>query len=253
MAESTLSETRTGLRREIAHYLGYSRDTTTWTTDESTELDYIITQGLRSYYNHPTVPQWPGHEWSFLKPTASLVVTEDIWQYQLPDDYAGIIGDLTFGSSQASPSVRVISELQIRQMRQLGTSSGIPQYAAIVPLASTGIMGQRFQLQLYPTPSGTYTLTYKYTSAPYALTATLLYPLGGVNHIEGILASCLAVAERIKNDEQGVQWAHFMRTLEANIARDSAQGPETLGYNGDPKRGRIYPVIRSGGYNGATY
>jgi len=172
----------------------------------------------------------------------------------MPDDFAGILGDLTFAASVASPSIRIISELQIRQMRQYGTGSGIPQFAAIVPIAETGDSGQRFQLQLYPTPAAVYTLTYRYTSLPYALTSTLLYPLGGMNHIEGILASCLAVAERTKNDEQGVQYAYFMKTLEANIARDAAMStPDTLGYNGDGGNKRYAVVTRNARYNSVQY
>lgn len=75
MAESTLSISQTTLKQETAFYLGWGRDSTLWTSDESARLTSLITQALRKFYVPEPTPLYPtGHQWSFLKPTATFTV-----------------------------------------------------------------------------------------------------------------------------------------------------------------------------------
>ena len=171
--------------------------------------------------------------------------------FDLPDDFGSIRGSITFGSeSFEHRSVRIISEYQIRNLRQTGSiETDEPIYAAVRPLAFTGVSGLRYELLVYPTPSSSYTLSYKYNALPNALSTANPYPYGGAVHAETILASCLAIAENRSNDESGVKAQAFQERLRASIEYDKRNAPDYYGYNGDssiydnntyePYRGRV--------------
>jgi hypothetical protein len=77
MAESTLSLTYTQLQFEVAHYLGLGA-VTSWDAEDISTIDLVISSALRQFYfpapvmEDGRVSQLP-HEWSFLKPVASMV------------------------------------------------------------------------------------------------------------------------------------------------------------------------------------
>ena len=77
MAESTLSLTRTELREEIGHFLGYGRTSTSWSTDQGSDIDAALNKGLRQFYFPPRLtPSDTAHKWSFLKPIDTLTTID---------------------------------------------------------------------------------------------------------------------------------------------------------------------------------
>lgn len=164
--------------------------------------------------------------------TWAITATGD---FRLPDDYGAIQGTLTHGSQVGYRALQIVGENQIRDLRQSGTSSGVPRCAAIIPVSNDGSAGQRFNLMVWPTPDAVYSLAYRYHALMNKLsTAAASYPLGGAKHAQTILESCLAQAELSMNDEQGVHSAAYAVLLASSIAMDQTDhSPETLGYNGD--------------------
>ncbi len=73
MTESTLSSQYSDLQKAVAHYLGHGLDSAKWTTHQAAVITMIIKRGLRQFYYPPKVydREMP-HEWSFLKPIATL-------------------------------------------------------------------------------------------------------------------------------------------------------------------------------------
>jgi hypothetical protein len=67
-----LSVTFDELQREIAVKLGWSRDSTAWSTDESDTVDAIVNEGLRDAYYAIDPRTQRLHKWSFLYPQATL-------------------------------------------------------------------------------------------------------------------------------------------------------------------------------------
>jgi len=266
MAESTLSLTIGELRKEVSFYLGYGRDAAILPEAQSGLVDDIVIRGLRKFY-YPPIDK--GYEaWSFMRPTVTLETMRGEWEYTLPDAFGGIIGVVTFDVTEGYVALKIISEAQIRQMRQTRTSTSQPQYAAVTLDKADGT-GTRWKMQLWPTPNkGTgdddgYHLTYKYTVIPERLgDGDNDYPLGGAPHGETVLASCLAVAEEMMNDEVSTKRNDFERSLVASIAYDRRSNtPETLGYNrdlSDERAGRRSRYWRAGEdirvtYNGIEY
>lgn len=73
MADSTLIQTYSTLRRAIGAHLGYGRDPTAWSSDETTDVADILKSGLmQAYFPPPHQQGRRAHEWSFLKPLAQL-------------------------------------------------------------------------------------------------------------------------------------------------------------------------------------
>ena len=171
--------------------------------------------------------------------TASAGSTYELGRfiYDLPNDFAGIEGDiLTFAPDQAElhPPIEIVQDQKIRRLRQSWTERYYPKHVSIRPKTFDATTGQRFQAAFFPTPDKAYTLRYQYRVAPAMLNATNKYALGGSDIAELILQSCLSVAESRYRDHQGIHAAEFMAKLAASIEVDRRSfTPDTLGYNSD--------------------
>lgn len=236
MAESTLSEAYSSLRKQVGRFVGYGGDSASWSVSQGAELDDILTSGLRQFYCPPPLADGAEpHQWSFLRPTTTQVTVADTYQYTLPDNFGAVIGEMTFATTDYGVTpLKQVSEQSIRDMRQGGTPlTGYPRYYSVQGGATAGSTGQRFTLSLYPTPNAVYTLTYRYAVLMDAITSGSPYPMGGEMHAETILESCLAIAEQRMDDETGLHTAKFKERLAASIAADRQLAPKYFGYNGD--------------------
>lgn len=234
MAEPNLQIHYTALRRQVSIFLGYGVDPDSHRNAAKVILDLerVIASGMRRFY-------YCGHDWSFMRPTATLTTVADDGDYDLPDDYAGISAPLTFAAGLGHASVVWVGERQIRELRTHDTTTGVPKYAAVRPkerdAGSIPNTGQRHEILLDPTPDAVYVLTYKYQRNPDTISALNPYHYGGPQHSETVLTACLAAAEDTKEDSKDVQNAKFAENLAASIAIDKAMStPDTLGYCGDP-------------------
>jgi len=161
--------------------------------------------------------------------------------YDLPADFGGLVGRLTFDSTTGFPPISVTSESRIREWRQDSrrTQTFRPAYAAVRPRTTTmDTTGQRFELMLWPTPGATYTLHYSYVKIITDSTGTggNFLP-GGPFHSQTLLSSVRAAAEDTLTHTHPTQrpWRQrFLEQLDASIAFDQASmSPETLGISYD--------------------
>jgi len=179
--------------------------------------------------------------------------------FNLPDDHGGISGDgrLHYDADDNSwYSIEMTNPSRIMSLRQQNVGASRPVLAAERPTSSgSSTQSTRSELMIWPIPTATYTIHYRYFAAQAALTSDL-YPLGGPAHSELILASCLAVAESHIGDTQGNHMGNFMRLLSASVSRDrQAFSPYKFGYNLDRSDGhapnrRFYDEVT---YQGSEY
>lgn len=184
----------------------------------------------------------------------SYSVTQE--DYDLPNNFGGIMGSVSFSANQAYHEIPIIGENRIREMRQVYTTSYIPQWAAVRAMSATGTTGQRWEMLFFPAPDAAYTLSYRYSVLQDALSVTYPYPLGGMYHAETILQSCLAVAEQKLYDERGIEYQKWMELLMASVQMDAGKTQEYFGYNGDTSDiGQNPSTVRtlSATYNGLLY
>lgn len=243
MVESTISLSYLELKQRVGRFLGYDRDSTKWTDEQLDDIEESILSGLRQFYYPPV-----DYQWRFLSPNRTLVTAASDASYDLPDDFGSLSGThLTFQSDYQTLFVEVTGESRIRKHRQSGEGNGRPMLAAIVPIeltaANSATAGQRFKVELWPTPDAVYTLEYRCEVIPFSLTDARIYPYGGAVHAETILESCLSAAERHINNEKGVHWQTFMsELLPASIQKDKQLSPRIYGYMDDSRN-----KINSGG------
>lgn len=177
--------------------------------------------------------------------------------YRMPDDFGYLMGPITYLVNEGEGELEVVGEQFIREIRQAGSVTAAPSHVAIRPVASTGTGGQRWEAYVWPDTDQYYSLPYRYCSNPYALSSSLLYPLGGMWHGETILECCLSVAEQRMDDDIAVHTERYNKIcLPVSIERDKKLSPEYYGYNGDDDgAARDYPRVKTLTilYNGVQY
>ncbi len=236
----TLSITYNELQQAIGRYLGYGRlygpDNG---TEEWADIEDCIKSGLRQFYAPPPVENSSrSHYWSFLRPVTALSLIAGIADYDMPDDFGGLNGVLTYPDWTASKPVMIGSESNIRTLRQIRPQTGNPTQAAIRPKQSDGTAEQVFEMIVWPTPESDIELTYRYYVLPKALSDNNPYPYGGPAHSETILESCLSIAEQRLNDQKAIHWEKFLQRLTASVQIDTkTTGADFLGYNADRSDG----------------
>ncbi len=158
--------------------------------------------------------------------------------YDLPDDFGGLVGRITYDPDQVGFDIQVVSDQQILRRRQNTTNfTGKPRYAARQVKPTTGLVDQRFRMLVYPSPDATYTLSYKYRVLAQKMTDDKPYPIGGMMLGETILAACRAVAEERMNNTRGPLWEAYLTRLQGSIAADKrASTPTDAGYATDAAR-----------------
>ena len=99
---------------------------------------------------------------------------------------------------------------------------GPPKRFAIRPKAGgvSATEGQRFELLTFPTTDVNRTINYRYAIQTDDVTSALPYPLGGADHGETFLYSCLARAELMIKHEPGMMAEEFKNQLAASIVMD---------------------------------
>lgn len=239
MPESTLSITRTSLQQEVGLFLGYG--TSSWDADQTTAIGLCIDSGLRNfYYPPPIMGERSSHTWSFLTPTKNLQLVASVADYDLPDDFGGLRGDVYFVGEDTSlcPMERAnMQYILLRRQNDADDYTAQPVKCAMDTIATTGERPTRYTLAVWPTPDQEYRIRFSYLSNPMQLTSDAPYPLGGQPHAETLIESCLASAEAKFYQSQSVHKQLFIERLTASVMHDrKATGARTFGYNGDGPR-----------------
>ena len=268
MAEPTLSLKKSDLQAEVGFFLGFGRGEVfgdpVWTASQQTTITSLTNSGYRQFL-YPAVggDARQCFDWSFLKPVASLVLPMGERSIQLPDDFGGFDGLITVLQSDVNAwpwRIDWRNEGTIREMFMVTpTFSGPPIYAATSVLkGTTGDAGQRYELLIYPEADQPYKLQAPYFVNPDALTDAFPYCLGGPQHTETTLAAVIAAAELYLDDMRGPRWDYFQERLQASIAADRKNKPQSLGYNSDRSDAQdiYWPMVHGYGpptlYNGQS-
>jgi hypothetical protein len=229
MPESLLSITLTELKRAVAVLLGWPRDLDEWDNTILTDFEDIHKRALRMFYFPPTTGDQPTYEWTFLRKSGTVTLQPEQWRYDLPPDFGGTILDSSTayppGTKHAHP--RKIDEQEIRQLRMVDDLLGVPRYYGVRPKAHDAIEGQRWEIVVYPTPGveeDGLQIGYRYVHVPDSLVPNGIYPVGGAQYSEVILAAHLSAAEYMLDDDgNGPFTAKFNELLQSAMRNDTQQ------------------------------
>jgi len=176
--------------------------------------------------------------------------------YDLPDDFGRLVGDIHFPKDQNRASIKVVAVSQLLAMRATNELASTPRWAATRYKSSTGASGQRQEILFYPTPDTAWDLLYEYDAYSGALSDSYPYPLGGMQYSELYIESCLAVAERRINGMPGEHNDQYERLLVDAIHRDKKHGAQYYGPMGHKEEttqefrrgltGGTYPITYKG-------
>lgn len=256
--ESTLADTYRDVIGSLGFEAGWGRgpdnDDRAWDAHKQQTLKQVMKSGLRQFYQ--------AHDWSFLTPRVRLTLPSGVSAMKLPFDFGGILSPcihLIAGSGTTGGTIKLTNDVR-RRLALSPSASGRPCYAEIEPLPdTTKTAGQRWQMIFFPAASAEYTIEFYQTISGQLLTAELPYALGGPEHSETILASCLAVWEnRIDHIPPGPAAPRFLdyrEKLATSIKNDRKKRPQSLGYNGDTsdRFERQWPGYRAGrSWNGGS-
>lgn len=241
MAETSLTLTRTILLRHVGRHLGYDRDSANWSSNQTSDVNDIVDRGVAQFYNPPILPgEAAAHRWTFMRPTAYISTEASVGDYDLPEDFGGMDGDLFYADDTAGiGAICKVSDQRLMSLREGGyETTGYPRHYAISPVPSDGDEPQRYTLMLEPVPTVATQLRFTYRSNPSQISSTKPYPLGGQYASDALLQSCLASADTMMNDDPlGSNYALFMEKLRSAVSHDRQEfQPRNLGYNGDPGR-----------------
>lgn len=215
------------LKSEVGFYLGFTRDTTSWTAGNLAEVVEYIKGGVRQFYWPPPLsPQETGGKpqlirWSFMSPQATLSVSNGTFLYELPANFGGTVRSMTYADNASASPLTPVDEERLRALQAGNHQSARPSYYAVRPKTSDGADEQKWEVLLYPTPNQGHSILYRYDVAAQVLTDAKPYPLGGAAHSETLLESCLAVAEERKGDHSAVHRKRFQELLAASAQYDA--------------------------------
>lgn len=148
--------------------------------------------------------------------------------YTLEDDFAALEGPMTYEPGQCGFKVAVVGEGKLRELRQLRVGSGRPTHVAVTWTIPAPGSAQRARMEFYPVANAAYLLTYRCKILVNKLSSTNVYPLGGMEFGETLMAAARACAEKWRLRAPGPRWPEFMQRLAASIAADRQQGAEHL-------------------------
>jgi hypothetical protein len=246
------------LFRHIGRHLGLARDYVHLSTKEQSDCLDILNRALRQFYHPDILPgESVSHRWSFLRPYGSITTVNAQGDYDLPEDFGGLFGGVTYTDNALGTfPVAKVPEMRIRELRNATSSStGWPQYYCITPLSS-GQSQQRWGLRIWPYASGEYELEFRYHSNPLQLSDDAPYPLGGQPHAETLVASAIAAADAVLNDDPvGINYQNFITKLRASISHDRQETESrNLGYFGDgPQTPNLPRRVQTITFEGVIY
>lgn len=226
-------------------------------------MDRVIQRGLRQFY-YPTYMdrQRPKtHLWSFLLIHEEFTTVADTAYYSLPLNFTAVEGPLEYDTAESThirmQPVEIINHAEMlrHQRNPVWDSWDYPKWAAVIPEDVRGDTTDypRKTLRLFPVPTTTYTLRYRYRAA--GVDPSLLgdptdtddrYLIGSAEHAETIIASCLAIAESMQESNANDKKRAFDERLLASVMFDkSAVTAESVGnMNGSRDTDRFDPRLR---------
>jgi hypothetical protein len=158
-------------------------------------------------------------------------------EYDLPDDFGGLLDPFTYRRDQyVCSDLTKVNEAMIRSMETYPEIEGPPEYfciTSVAPVQTTSHQESKARAIFAPLPvaDASYTVWYRYSVVPPALDGTTnVYAHGGAQYHETLLLSCLdKVSQMLFADDS--KHAAFLESLAASTSYDRRMSrPQTHGF-----------------------
>jgi hypothetical protein len=190
----------------------------------------IVYRGYRKFL-YPVDPKsGERHLWQFLQKDYTISTQSDVWQYPLPSDFREMVKSPQFEPNSGYPELMKVSRDRILNRRAYADTQSWPIEYAIVPLKQDNELGTRWEMWLWPNPSGAYNITCTYIINPDKPEQDTDLFLGGPWAGEVVLECALAVAEQQEDDLQTQHHTQVANQMLAGMIRqDVTETPSTMG------------------------
>jgi len=208
-----------------------------------TKVEDIVCRAYRKFL-FPLSPQTGQiYIWSFLRRTGTLITQADKYQYNLPEDFVGLVSGFKYdaGENKDNPQRIDISKLRALRSQSIATDTN-PEYYAINSNPYSKETGSNYEVWFYKTPDGPLTFKYEYIFDPEKPEETTDKFVGGIRGSEVIMQMALSVAELQEDDSIGPQTTEAEKMLSAFIAYDQQYIPNAVEI--DPEIQESIPIFR---------
>lgn len=232
------------LSRFIGRHIGAGPNPKVWSHQQEQLIAEAIRRAIRMVVNPPVMPgkEYP-HAWRFLQPSTVMTTDPAVWEYDLPNDFVEIIGQITFDDAQSvfySP-ITVTSRTRLRNNLQRQDASTRPTLAAVEP-KHDNTFGTKWKLLLWPVPDSEYKLRFQYRVNPntsgYNTLPAIVDNLdlhGGDRFSEMYLEAGMLAADRLLEKPRSVHYDRFHEAVRSAVGQDLlTAAPDNVGYNSDP-------------------
>lgn len=225
---SRLTLSYSDLYSQVSYFTGITQTGTAPTGTDLTTCKDIVHRGYRQFLYPINMKTGQLHQWSFLRKYYTFTTTGN-WKYSLPEDFSEILDHPCFDSDTAYNPLKKRNGDQIKQLRASDNSTCYPECYAIVSSGYSLETGSTYEIWLYHTPDGSYSLSFFYRFDPLKPSTSTDLLVGGVRVTEAILESCLAVAEQDKDDKLGHHTQLANNLIQTMIVADGVTDSDYLG------------------------
>ena len=203
-------------------------DPNTWEHAAIEFFHDIINRGVQRVYYLDDMGDGILHRWSFLRSRFDIQTTKGKQDYQLPADCGGVVGCLSYSTSDSGYSqVKKTSVDQILKWRSINTDvSGYPEWFAEEFQDNGGHAHQGRILMTWPSADSSYTLNGTMDISPLDIDGeTRVFAYGGRPMVETYLASMMGL---MNPQYEGYYQQRLRASMQADLNRNQ---PEFLGKN----------------------
>jgi len=218
----------------IGEHMGYGSNPEAWSASELAKVTEAVVQGKRCFLvPEPLEGEKHTHKWSFLCPVESLNLESGKYTYDLPVDFAGLNGPITFApaSHVIYPPLRIVGDYELRQRLQVSTTASSRPQRGSIRVKNSVNESTRWELVVWPVPDTSYEIQFQYRVSPERFDVNH----GGPDHFQTILEACKMCADSLMKKKSSPHRELFLQRLKASVSYDQQlSAPDELGYNSDP-------------------
>lgn len=228
------------LRSRIGHKAGYGATVSSWSSDQSANVELILKSALSRFFDLMILPgEREKHMWSFLTPTLPYTLLSGQWAYDLPAQFVSFEGPLIHapGATDWYPPIEIRGAEEVMKRLAESDDSSKPLIAGVRVKAGQEIDATQWELIVWPVPDTDYAVKAATRINPTIPGADDAVPLGGQPHDHTLICACIAetIALLVDEGDGGQSEARFIEALRSSVSHDrQVSRAKNLGYNGDP-------------------
>lgn len=197
---ASLRLTFSDVYKEVADIMGYGSNPT---GQDLIDVKKIVMRAYRRWLMPIDSSTGRLYQWSFLRQTSTLTITNNVDTYTLPSGFGSLETPFTHTSPLSYNPVQKSLDF-IYQQKSAYTGTSVPLYFALKSGNYDQVNGQKWEVIFCPIPNGEYEYYYVYNIVPQMLVEDNDYFIGSELGSETILQLALATAETQKNNIIGV-------------------------------------------------